>query len=105
MRRRRFFGHDMNTQWRKLELFNFSKKCCPNATRAASKLLCVFRHKLVGKVSDPPSRRLELPRRWLQLFFTLVAFFDGIGHSRRFGAPLDQSDSSPRADARRMGAG
>src|SRR5260370_42046331 len=31
-------GQDMNTQWRKLQIVIFSKKCCPNATRRAALL-------------------------------------------------------------------
>jgi hypothetical protein len=33
MRRADFSDQDMTAQWRKLQVINFSKECCPNAMR------------------------------------------------------------------------
>jgi hypothetical protein len=33
---------DMNAQWLKLQVINFSKECCPNATRRRQAICCAF---------------------------------------------------------------
>ena len=44
-----FWAQDLNAQWRKLQVINFSKECCPNATRRRKQLLCILRRKRVGE--------------------------------------------------------
>jgi hypothetical protein len=34
-----FWNQNMNAQWRKLQVINFSKKCCPNATSRRKQLV------------------------------------------------------------------
>src|SRR5882762_9637647 len=53
MRRADFSDQDMTAQWRKLQVINFSKECCPNALRRRQTVLCILRRKRVGKLKDP----------------------------------------------------
>src|SRR5467141_4278141 len=43
----------MTAQWRKLQVINFSKECCPNALRRRQTVWCILRRKRVGKLKDP----------------------------------------------------
>src|SRR6266481_4712010 len=53
MRRADFSDQDMTAQWRKLQVINFSKECCPNALRRRQTVLCILRRKRVGKLKGP----------------------------------------------------
>src|SRR6516225_4452917 len=65
----------MTAQGRKLQIIDFSKKCCLNATRYRKQVVVRSPTYACRESFGPPARRLELPRRWLQVFFNLAAFF------------------------------
>jgi hypothetical protein len=43
----------MNTQWRKLQIITFSKKCCPNATRRRQAAGCAFSERKLSTAITP----------------------------------------------------
>src|ERR1700716_1918381 len=42
-RRPDYSGQDMTAEWRKLQVINFSKECCPNATWRWQAVVCILR--------------------------------------------------------------
>jgi hypothetical protein len=38
-----YSGQDMTAEWRKLQIINFSKECCPNATWRQQAVVCILR--------------------------------------------------------------
>jgi hypothetical protein len=45
-----FWDQDVNAQWRKLQVINFSKECCPDATSRRKQLVVHLRRKRVREV-------------------------------------------------------
>src|SRR6266481_4767218 len=48
-RRPDYSGQDMTAEWRKLQVINFSKECCPNATWRQQAVVCILRRSVQGE--------------------------------------------------------